>query len=987
MNLFEIIDTLKSGLMWIGLGALLLIVAVCVFIGLNRMSKALFTRLSPAAIGVFAVAAIVATGEAQKRQLRDGGGRGATALPGVTVEEIARGWRLESVTTNDAVSYAMPTNGVEYMPWSLGGGYEMRFPLDLGDDFEFPFGTGVVRRLDVLSGGMVESLPRQRVGGLYHSLMSICAAREYASIVPGVGRFWWAGAARPESAPYQVMLITWENVFGGRDRTGQYNAQIEFHNDGNFITRSNNVERVYRRVLPYDLDNDGLPNDIDPAPEVPLVPSAWNQSEEWAAAAFPSNAAEIAAMGGYAAWAYARGADPDRRLVSLGLAFDDGSSRPAFLDFSGVPVVADGAAELVFAIDCGAKVPFSLTSGRLGSLAVTATEPPMRSGEGMTATESSVIQNIFTFPYERSVGDVKLHLDNFRSGWLCRTANVSIDGDEVQHLFPGDTIGVAASVTGCHSNAYLGCTWTGGAGITFSNPHSLTTDVTYASASTVLWATNGIDLVTQFFGYTLTNHVPVTVGTDAEPPLALSLGCQKVFFLNDADFLEGACPSNRPERIRPVALNLTGPVGTNGTARLAVHGGVDPVIFHVVNGVTNRVTSETVFPLAVTNDFEHTASYMVYVSCPNLGTGTITATFTPADGGAPLTDSVTFRCIEPLRKLVTTEKKDGRYVNPSRLVMGTNAVLKVGANGPFSPSEVNWRLVSGSADVVPNGWSATVTPTGLGTVIVEARFNGDEIQPRFVLPVVQPRTIPVKAFIVDPPMNFAVDAWSDTEVSSRIQSANDIFSQVGLNLALLNCSHIQNKPEYWTLHHAEMATNSAGECFLALSRDAFQLFNTYTSNDCIELYFIGSVVGGGANALWNEFGIGVTRNATPRGFAHEILHAFGLSDCFSYNYQESNGQPVWLYASFYNEQVTRSTLTGQGDWGVETGRGFYEKSDTHGILFEKLLMFGYDAPDAADIPSGEILSLKEYPVSTNDTIRVPIGCEGMKMNEVEVFSK
>ena len=100
------------------------------------------------------------------------------------------------------------------------------------------------------------------------------------------------------------------------------------------------------------------------------------------------------------------------------------------------------------------------------------------------------------------------------------------------------------------------------------------------------------------------------------------------------------------------------------------------MVFHIVNGVTNRVTAETEFPLAVTNDFEHTASYTVYVSCPNLGTGTITATFTPADGGEPLTDSVTFRCIEPLRKLVTTEKKDGRYVNPSRLVMGTNAVLK-----------------------------------------------------------------------------------------------------------------------------------------------------------------------------------------------------------------------------------------------------------------------------------------------------------------------
>ncbi len=255
-----IIDAIRNGLMWIGLGALLLIAAVCMSVGLRRVSKALYVRLSPAAVGVFAVAAIFATCEAQKRLLRDGGGgRGATALPGVTAEEIAQGWRLESVTTNEAVSYAMPTNGVEYAPWSLGGGYEAHFPLDLGD-FVFPFGTGVVHRLDVLSGGMVESLPRQREGDTYHSLMSICAAREYASIVPGVGRFWWADAVTAVAGrpPYRGKVLTWENVYAGRDRTGQYNAQIELWGDGNFITRSNNVERVYRRVLPFDIDNDGI---------------------------------------------------------------------------------------------------------------------------------------------------------------------------------------------------------------------------------------------------------------------------------------------------------------------------------------------------------------------------------------------------------------------------------------------------------------------------------------------------------------------------------------------------------------------------------------------------------------------------------------------------------------------------------------------------------------------------------------------------------
>lgn len=49
----------------------------------------------------------------------------------------------------------------------------------------------------------------------------------------------------------------------------------------------------------------------------------------------------------------------------------------------------DGTAEIVFTIDCGARVPFSLTSGRLGSSAVTATDPPMRSGEGMTTAETA----------------------------------------------------------------------------------------------------------------------------------------------------------------------------------------------------------------------------------------------------------------------------------------------------------------------------------------------------------------------------------------------------------------------------------------------------------------------------------------------------------------------------------------------------------------------------------------------------------------------
>ena len=764
----------------------------------------------------------------------------------VTLQEITQGYRLESVTTNDAVSYAMPTNGVEYAPWNLRGGYETHFPLDLGD-FAFPFGTSVVHRLDVLSGGTVESLPRQRGDGAYYSLMSICAAREWASIVPGVGRFWWADTAAAVAGrpPYRTKLLTWENVYAGRDRTGLYNAQIELHDDGNFITRSNNVERAYRRVVTYDLDNDGLPNTIDPAPEEPVVPSAWNQSEAWAAAAFPSNAAEIASMGGYAAWAATRGADPDRRLVSLGLAFDDGRAWPTLLDFGGVPVVADGATELVFAIDCGAKLPFMLTSGRLGSLAVTATEPP----------------------------------------------------------------------------------------------------------------------------------------------LAFSLGCQNVFFLNDADFLEGACPSNRPERIRPVTLDLTGSLGTNGTARLSVQGNVNPVLFQVVGGVTNRVTESTVFPLSVTNDFAHTGSYSIYMSCPNVGTGTITATFTPADGGEPLTDSVTFRCIEPLRKLVTTEKVGGRYVNPSRLVMGTNAVLKVSANGPFSPSEVNWRLVSGSADVVPNGWSATVTPTGTDTVTVEARFNNDEIQPRFVLPVVHRQTVPVKAFIVPPTEDERYNAWMTNNIYAMFDTVNEVYAQVGINFKLVNVENVNSATNHWCLAVTCTEPDQDGNPQTVFTDEAWDLLNHYSAGDCVELYFIGEFSDHAAKAIWcSGYGIVISKEADGFVLAHELGHALRLDDCYP-KYQLSAEQDYELiYLMRYNNPVDQRALNGVRDWGHETGRGFYEKEDTYGKVLSMLLMYAYDdVVSFMDIPDNQAFSLREGAATSNDTTFVDVGVENIKI--LEVYSR
>ena len=527
-------------------------------------------------------------------------------------------------------------------------------------------------------------------------------------------------------SPSNSLVVTWENSPVNRDVNSITNFQAELFADGSFEYRYDDHTVGYSRVHPLDLDFDGLPNAIDPEPETPLGAPVWNQSDAWAAAAFPSNATEIASAGGYAAWVMQRASDPNRRLVRLNVALQ-GGRWPVCVDVGIVPVMADGSSDLLYAIDCGAQVPFSLSDGELASVLVRRTIPP--------SDFQTFIQADFqtsSFPHEWSVGDVTVHLDDPQAGWMRRTADVDVDDSELTHLHPGESAHLTAVVTNCHADAYLGCAWHGGKGISFSNPHSLATTLTYASSSTVQWATNNAYLVTSYAGgYSLTNTIWFTVGIEEEPTPCFTLGCQKVFFLNDADFLnDGPCPTNRPERIRPVTLNLLGPYGTNGTVKLSAQGSASPVMFYIDNGVTNRITETTEIPLEVTDPFARTGTNTFYVSCPKKGTGTISATLT-LDGGATLTDTASFKCIEPLRKLVTTEKIDGRFINPSRLVMGTNAVLQVGVNGDFDATNVHWHVVSGSADISPtNGFTTTVVPTGANEdVVIEACFNDDKIQP------------------------------------------------------------------------------------------------------------------------------------------------------------------------------------------------------------------------------------------------------------------
>ena len=175
-----------------------------------------------------------------------------------TSEDIARGWRVESVTTNAAGSYTMPSNGTLVGNWHVHGASSSfgNNRIDFGV-WRFPLGTNgaAFSSFWYFIDGRIRPTPK-------YAEHEICAVGAPMSAVPGRSRLWTV------EEPDGSRVLTWENFFLGGDTNVPVNAQIRLYPNGDFTTRSNDVETVCRRVNPDDWDDDGIPNDSDVNPLV-----------------------------------------------------------------------------------------------------------------------------------------------------------------------------------------------------------------------------------------------------------------------------------------------------------------------------------------------------------------------------------------------------------------------------------------------------------------------------------------------------------------------------------------------------------------------------------------------------------------------------------------------------------------------------------------------------------------------------------------------
>lgn len=118
--------------------------------------------------------------------------------------------------------------------------------------------------------------------------------------------------------------------------------------------------------------------------------------------------------------------------------------------------------------------------------------------------------------------------------------------------------------------------------------------------------------------------------------------------------------------------------------------------------------------------------------------------------------------------------------------------------------------------------------------------------------------------------------------------------------------------------------------------------------------------------------------------AHEIGHALGMEDCYIANKRFS--PPINIAGM--GDPVSSQMFDDKGhDWGLESGRGFYPAHETIATTLPQMVMYGVDAGDSHDIPSGSVYSLRRNANASNRTFSSKVGANFIKVDITEVYSR
>ena len=159
--------------------------------------------------------------------------------------------------TSPRASATMPFRAAK---WNVRGAWDDSFRYAFSGDWEFPFSTGHLDRVEVCSQG--------RIIPYYGSSNVIASAGVPLEIVNPITSF---GCGPTDHNSY---IFSWTNAVVWRvlqedvANAETMDASIELFRNGDIAVTTNSVTELIPRIHPSDTDGDGIPDVIDPNPGV-----------------------------------------------------------------------------------------------------------------------------------------------------------------------------------------------------------------------------------------------------------------------------------------------------------------------------------------------------------------------------------------------------------------------------------------------------------------------------------------------------------------------------------------------------------------------------------------------------------------------------------------------------------------------------------------------------------------------------------------------
>ena len=684
--------------------------------------------------------------------------------------------------------------------------------------------------------------------------------------------------------------------------------------------------------------------------ELPFPHNGFGQDDEWVAANF-TNATEILSVG-YPQWVNAQvGEGLTNGLYKLTVSVADDPPETTFLSVGDFSVAITNAGEYVFLLEKGEEYGLSffppstnIAVFAVDDVPVSRSAPPLRSswtwGDGIWSTDIGE----FTCDYVSGASSAVC----WWLPWLCGSPDVA-------HIEPSDPqVEFFAQVFDCVHPENATFEWNVGEGLVADTPNAQSTLVTAVDIPS--WSRVSMS-VTAFFGSigSLTSSLGFTVGTNAVPQAGVSVSVPRVMFQNDDDdnydgivdyevVNFGNVQTNVEDDIVKGGVVFRSDVPTNGTVRIELSGFPGDVY---TNNCEAALVSES-FDVVIEGEVSRTVDlYFNPLSWAPYQSPRVTAVWIPEVGG-PQTSSVPFSVVKPVAETICSNTVEHSVlgtnhvytVNPCGVAVGDDAYFSVKVSpGALPDSDIVWTNYDEHVLFVGGNTGRNVHVRGVsqGDATLEVIIGGRTRQtPTFPLKVVTPQVFKITAWIVTGKND--TFPRSVIDVQNMIAPLNDIYRQVGVSF-YLDSVIVTNIPAAYNLVYDEDPN---------VGWDFERLVNIGHGTGGIECYFVNDfIMSNGEDpplAANASKGLVMSASAGAVTLAHEIGHAFGLSDVYvaAYEGQSGNSAPSTLSVAtnFICYACAPFDWNGGCHGRGEGGSRYYQNSARMATIVPRLLMYG-----------------------------------------------